>query len=246
MKIRRQKNARRVLTYFKVEFGIEAPYSVLLDATFCRAALRCQLNISEQLPKYLNSRVQCFTTQCVLNECESFGTLLYGVLKVLRQFRVEPCCHEPKTASSQWSAADCILATLQRRKRPCLAATNDHELTEKVRDLRKVPLLFVSHNAISIEKPAAMRNRNAQSEPNQSGASQSAAGNMQMTEHERKQLNALFKREFPERVKMQRIRTKLQRLKDRRKARSGPNPLSCKKKKKSEKKRESASQNPKV
>jgi rRNA-processing protein FCF1 len=38
-----------------------------------------KVNISEQLPRYLEAETKLWTTQCVLDECEAFG--MYSVLK---------------------------------------------------------------------------------------------------------------------------------------------------------------------
>ena len=74
MKVKRQKHARRILAFYKNSFGINAPYSVLIDGTFCKSALMFRINISEQLPKYLNSEAKLYTTKCILAECEALGT----------------------------------------------------------------------------------------------------------------------------------------------------------------------------
>ena len=79
MKIRRQKHVRRVLTFYKNNFDIHPPYFILVDGTFCRSALQFQVNLSEQMPKYLNSEVKFFTTRCVKEECESLGVLLFYI-----------------------------------------------------------------------------------------------------------------------------------------------------------------------
>jgi len=73
MKVKRQKHVRKILTFYRSSFGYHSPFQVLVDGTFCRAALNCKVNISEQLPKYLDAEVKLCTTQCVLAECEALG-----------------------------------------------------------------------------------------------------------------------------------------------------------------------------
>ena len=75
MKVKRQKTVRRTLLFYKNEFGVTPPYHVLVDGTFCKAALRFKVNISEQLPKYLEADVRVETTSCVLAECQYFGAI---------------------------------------------------------------------------------------------------------------------------------------------------------------------------
>jgi U3 small nucleolar RNA-associated protein 23 len=74
MKIKRYRHVQRIMTFYKSNFGFTAPYNVLIDGTFCKAALTFQVNISEQMPKYLDAEVKLYTTACVKAECKAFGT----------------------------------------------------------------------------------------------------------------------------------------------------------------------------
>jgi len=65
--------SERSLHFTEATLVIAAHFQVLVDGTFCRAALNCKVNISEQLPKYLDAEVQLCTTRCVLAECEALG-----------------------------------------------------------------------------------------------------------------------------------------------------------------------------
>lgn len=73
MKVKRQKHVRKILTFYRGYFDYRSPFQVLVDGTFCRAALNCKVSISEQLPKYLDAEVKLCTTRCVLAECEALG-----------------------------------------------------------------------------------------------------------------------------------------------------------------------------
>lgn len=68
MKIKRLKKANRVLTFYRYNYDYLSPYSVVLDGTFCQAALTNKINLREQLPKYLSETVNISVTKCVLNE----------------------------------------------------------------------------------------------------------------------------------------------------------------------------------
>ncbi|KAL5016847.1 hypothetical protein ScPMuIL_006436 [Solemya velum] len=210
MKVKRQKHVRKVIIFYRNNFGLQPPYKILIDGTFCKAALHFKLNISEQLPKYLDSEVVFYTTNCVLAECESFGTLLYGPLKVLRQFKVHPCKHK-----SPVLAYKCLLSLLKASSdKKFFLATQDQALTEKARDIPGVPLLFIAYNAITLEPP---------SELSRQVADTSVTSRTAPTEHAHSVLKQMKKEAFgePEEV-----------VKKKRKKKSGPNPLSCKKKKK--------------
>lgn len=65
MKITRQKHAKKNLGFFRNNFGVREPYQILLDGTFCQAALRGRIQLREQLPRYLMGETQLCTTRWV-------------------------------------------------------------------------------------------------------------------------------------------------------------------------------------
>jgi rRNA-processing protein FCF1 len=73
MKHKRQKQAKKVMTFYKHHFGLEPPYNVIVDASFVREALRNKVDIWTQMPHYLCATVRLFTTTCALREIEAFG-----------------------------------------------------------------------------------------------------------------------------------------------------------------------------
>lgn len=63
MKITRLKHVKKNLGFYRNNFSFREPYQVLLDGTFCQAALKNQIQIKEQLPKYLMGEVQLCSTK---------------------------------------------------------------------------------------------------------------------------------------------------------------------------------------
>ncbi|KAG8570218.1 hypothetical protein GDO81_011156 [Engystomops pustulosus] len=106
MKITRQKHAKKILSFYKNNFNIVPPYNVLVDGTFCQAALKHKIQMKEQLPKYLMGEVQLCTTRCVLKELESLGKDLYGAKIIAQKFQVRHCAH----STSPVSGTACILS----------------------------------------------------------------------------------------------------------------------------------------
>uniref|UniRef100_A0A2K5EWI5 UTP23 small subunit processome component n=1 Tax=Aotus nancymaae TaxID=37293 RepID=A0A2K5EWI5_AOTNA len=76
MKITRQKHAKKHLGFFRNNFGVREPYQILLDGTFCQAALRGRIQLREQLPRYLMGEKQLCTTRC------NSGSLLMGYILI--------------------------------------------------------------------------------------------------------------------------------------------------------------------
>ncbi|KAK3090967.1 hypothetical protein FSP39_016102 [Pinctada imbricata] len=208
MKVKRYKHIKKTLNFYKNNFGLTSPYQVLVDGTFCKAALKDKINISEQLPKYLQAEVKLSTTDCAKRECEAFGSLLYGPLKVLQQFQVTKCGHKKPVSG----AAECLRRTA--RKRPVIIiGTQDSTLKEELRGVPGQPLLFIAHNAITMETPAGTSKDSATSQADQ---------RIHPTEHAKSVLDKLKIETFGEQPVP----------KKKKKKHKGKNPLSCLKSKK--------------
>ncbi|CAL2037607.1 unnamed protein product [Caenorhabditis brenneri] len=202
MKVKRLKRANRLLTFYKYNYKFVPPFRVLVDGTFCNAALQEKLNLAEQIPKYLTEETHLMTTNCVIKELEKFGSLLYGALVIAKQFEIAECPHStPKAAS------DC-LAHLARRaasgKTKYLIATQDDELTEKLRTIVGTPIMYIKFKTVLLDNI---------SEATKSGCSRD--------ENEIKKLKEL-KKEI--------LESKNVVEKKKKKKKGGANPLSCKKK----------------
>ncbi|XP_064625480.1 rRNA-processing protein UTP23 homolog [Lineus longissimus] len=212
MKIKRNHHVHRVLTFYKNSFGFNPPYNVLIDGTFCKAALSHQVNISEQTPKYLGAEVKFYTTACVKAECKAFGTLLFGPWKILQQFEEKPCGHANPVPASK-----CLYKLLKRKKNQgkYMLATQDPELSEVIRIRPGIPLLYISHKAINLEK--------------QSNTSQEVADR---TLHQK--LEPVTQHKTIEKLKVKELGESADDSKPKKRKRKGPpgpNPLSCQKKK---------------
>ncbi len=63
------------MSFFRNNYGFHVPYQVLIDGTFCLAALEGQVRVGEQLSKYFQSELKLLTTQCVILEMEKIGNV---------------------------------------------------------------------------------------------------------------------------------------------------------------------------
>uniref|UniRef100_A0A914CCS5 rRNA-processing protein UTP23 homolog n=1 Tax=Acrobeloides nanus TaxID=290746 RepID=A0A914CCS5_9BILA len=202
MKIKRYKRAQRILTFFRYNFGYAPPFTVLLDGTFCQAALQNKVNLREQMPKYMAEETEMVTSSCVINELEKLGSDVYGALVICKQFDIAPCPHHPHR-----TAADC-LAHLARRSKKGKApkyfiATQDEQLIAKIKEMGGVPTMSVKFNGILLDKP-----------------SESSIKQADKSYDEIEKVKELKKAIIGE-----------PQIKKKKKGPKGPNPLSCKKKK---------------
>ncbi|XP_076320176.1 rRNA-processing protein UTP23 homolog [Tachypleus tridentatus] len=211
MKIKRQKRLHRNLNFYRNNFGFREPYQVLLDATFCQSALKYKVNIKEQLPNYLEGEVKLMTTSCVVTETEKLGPALFGAMLVVKQFHVRKCGHEKKPIV----ASECLYSMVKNNSDHYFIATQDPELSKKIRNVAGTPLLYMNFNAIILEKP---------SDFNVKAAEENTLEKLNASNFQSSVLDKL-KKESELGEQKERKSTK------KRKKVSGPNPLSCKKKK---------------
>lgn len=125
MKIARYKKASKTLSFYKNNFGFRTPYQILIDATFCQAALvvntpftfryfvvfdvnkrtfclghsKGQISIRDQIPKYFQAETILVTTQCIILEAEGLGAQVQGATGIVKQFLVHKCGHEKSPVS---------------------------------------------------------------------------------------------------------------------------------------------------
>ncbi|XP_054707175.1 rRNA-processing protein UTP23 homolog [Uloborus diversus] len=210
MKISRHRRVRRYLNFYKNNFQFRSPFQILIDATFCKEALQCKLNIKEQVPKYLEDpEVKLFTTPCVITEAELLGPKVFGAMLIVKQFKARKCGHEKNPIC----AADCLLSMVSDGNPDhYIIATQDREVTEKVRSMPGIPLMYVKYNAVILEKPSALNTETVEIKTQEK---------LKGSEHESAILKQLKTEVFGEQVVNKKKRKKIK----------GPNPLSCKKKK---------------
>lgn len=151
MKIKRQKAAKKTISFYKYNFNFREPFQILVDGTFCQAALKNKIQIKEQMPKYLMGEVQLCTTSCALKELETLGKELYGAKIILQRFQVRRCPH----LNSPAPATECLLSMLEgSNPHHYFVATQDHALTDGLKVIPGVPLFYIILNTIVLDKPS--------------------------------------------------------------------------------------------
>ena len=211
MKIKRQKKVQRILEFFKHNFGHFPPYQMLLDGTFAMACLKMQINIKDQMPKYIGQEVKLLTTKCAIVETEKLGPELFGATKVLKQFHVHKCGHEEEPQP----ALKCLRSMVgEGNSQRYFVVTQDSYLREKVRKIPGTPVLYLHHKALTLEKPSEINNMSVDNK------TQEKVG---ISEYQAKMIA---------RLKEKAGIIEVNSTKRKKKKKGGPNPLSCLKKKK--------------
>ncbi|KFM63719.1 rRNA-processing protein UTP23-like protein, partial [Stegodyphus mimosarum] len=128
---------------------------------------------------------------------------------IVKQFLVRKCGHE----KNPLPASDCLLSMTENGNPDhYILATQDRELSEKVRLIPGIPLLYISHNAINLEKPSVVNKETIQVKMQEK---------LKSSDYQNAVLNKLKREIFGNDDEPKRKKKKIK----------GPNPLSCKKKK---------------
>ncbi|XP_027501546.1 rRNA-processing protein UTP23 homolog [Corapipo altera] len=211
MGVTRQKHAKKIMGFYKHSFQFREPFQVLLDGTFCQAALRNKIQIREQLPGYLGGAAQLCTTRCVIKELESLGKALYGAKLIAQRFQVRNCSHHKDPVSG----STCLLSMIvDGNPHHFFIATQDQDLSNKVKKKPGVPLLFIIQNTMVLDKPS----------PKSLAFVQKLQTNQLVPEYQKQSIVELKEKEGLAKQEGEKRR--------KRKRAGGPNPLSCLKKKK--------------
>ncbi|XP_063230029.1 rRNA-processing protein UTP23 homolog [Bacillus rossius redtenbacheri] len=210
MKVKRHKRVHKYISFFCNNFGFRQPYQVLIDGTFCYAALKNKVNIRDQLPKYLEGDVKFLTTQCVVIEVENLGSAVFGAMLIVKQFGIHKCGHEKKPVPG----STCLLSMLgETNTSRYILATQDRELEVLASRVPGTPVLYLHQKTPVLQPPSDASTSFASSH------TQALFGVRQHEEETIKNLKKRFGLVEEETIK-------------KRKKKRGPNPLSCKKKKK--------------
>ncbi|XP_055379074.1 rRNA-processing protein UTP23 homolog [Condylostylus longicornis] len=208
MKIERLKKSHKTMAFYITNFNYHQPYQVLVDATFCQAALKNKVQINDQLKKYLQSELKLLTTYCCILEAESLGASLSGATQIVKKFAVHKCGHEGKPVP----ASECIYSMVKSSK--YIISTQDRDLQEKLRRLAGQAIIYLHKATPVLEQP--------------SKASKKFVNRIKM--------RSLLSKQTEQKIKVfkeiEGINKELNvtKIMNKKKKPRGPNPLSCKKK----------------
>lgn len=142
-------NARKVLSFYRVNFGYEPPYRVLLDPDMVQTSITNNLFIKNTLPNLLNATAYVVVTACVVRTLREAGeTHSSASLFAKRATRI-PCTHEGKK-----SAADCIKSRMITPfEFKLLLASNDTALIAALATTPGIPLISLINDTKLVLRP---------------------------------------------------------------------------------------------
>ncbi|NXF20731.1 UTP23 protein, partial [Rhodinocichla rosea] len=209
MGVTRQKHAKKIMGFYKHNFQFREPFQVLLDGTFCQAALRNKIQIREQLPGYLDGAAQLCTTRYGGEQRRPGG----GGLRVTCR-RLGASSDPAALPKAARTAGPAVAPLCEGGPGGSLPTRSDQELSNKVKRKPGIPLLFIIQNTMVLDKPS----------PKSLAFVQKLQTNQLVPEYQKQSIVELKEKEGLVKQEGEKRR--------KRKRAGGPNPLSCLKKKK--------------
>ncbi|XP_050526737.1 rRNA-processing protein UTP23 homolog [Daktulosphaira vitifoliae] len=217
MRLKRHQKAERNINFYCVNFGFRKPFQILVDGTFCMVSAQNRVQLREDLPKYLNGEVKLLTTQCVIIETETLGPTVRPAMHIVKSFGIHKCGHNKKPISG----ANCIISmTKDNVNTRYIVATQDKSLQNILYNIPAVPVMYFNGLSIVLKSP---------SPESLNLANQRKQSRFQLTDHESKVLTHMKSSSISVKIPSNEDSTSYPGVFKRAK---GPNPLSCKKKKK--------------
>lgn len=132
-------DAKKILTYYRVNFGLRAPYRVLCDGALIHHALTNGLYLRDALPALLGASARAVVTRCVHEELRSLGEATGAAALFAKRLNRVPCTH----GDTRIPAAECVLAAVRGGGAGLCVATNDGALLRGVREVPGVPVVRI-------------------------------------------------------------------------------------------------------
>ncbi|KAJ0551259.1 putative rRNA-processing protein Fcf1/Utp23 [Helianthus annuus] len=237
MRLKKQKRHRRSVRFFTTCYGFRSPFKILCDGTFIHHLLVNRITPADTaISNILGAPVKMFTTRCVLAELKSLGEAYSESLNVARDLAPARCDHEKRK-----SAVDCLSDVIgESNSEHFFVATQDVDLRRKFQEIPAVPVMFALRNALFLEPPSQSQQQFAKAAEEERSRLNELEIKMLSNKRKRsletdEQADEAFPNETIVDLKKN-VSTRKTDVKDKvqfkRKKAKGPNPLSCKKKKK--------------
>lgn len=144
-------NARKVLSYYSVNFGISAPYQVLCDGPTIFQSMRKDIFLKHALITLLGGTAYPVVTDCIVKELRALGEDFSNASIFAKRATRVPCAHQDDV-----SASECIMARLRvPLEKKLFCATNDAELLAKISRTPGIPIVtIVNETKLALRSPS--------------------------------------------------------------------------------------------
>ena len=94
MRIKKAKQFRKKLQWYKIHHELHPPYKILVDGNFFKPCVDRQFDLKYKVEKLSGGKVWVSTTSCVINELNQLGEDFRELLNAARRLKKEKCVHK--------------------------------------------------------------------------------------------------------------------------------------------------------
>lgn len=169
MRVTRAKFFRKYLKFYKLVFGIESPFDIILDGNFIHAAIKSKVDIKERLSKMLQlvygEEIKLYILKSVLNELELVGNKVVAALEFAKKY----CTivddsntfsipdHTPAQRVKIFFDKlhkERLLNSKTSKSKKYIMASQDKDLRQLLANVPGVPLIYLNKVTMVLEPPS--------------------------------------------------------------------------------------------
>lgn len=158
MKLKKARNSRRRLSFYRAAYGFKPPFSVLVDGTAVVTSLNLKVSLEDELPKLLGGKVRLLVPKAVVSELRAFGPRFQEAERLACTFR--PL--EEDAASTQTAAETLLGKVGDGNPDRLMVLTEDGGLQRELARVPGVPLLRFARERLVLEAPTERTCRDAE------------------------------------------------------------------------------------
>ncbi|TMW94182.1 hypothetical protein EJD97_010650, partial [Solanum chilense] len=169
-RVKKQKQHKKALKFYKTCFGFREPFKILCDGTLVCTLVVKDIPLKTALENSLGARVELFTTRCLLAELEFVllsktleAESLLPISKALEA--AKSLCTVARCGHKTWKRAeDCITEVIgQKNSQNFVVATEDGHLRGRLRKIPRVPLISAVGEKLFLGEPSRSQYQFAES-----------------------------------------------------------------------------------
>ena len=161
MRFHRSKLTRKYLKFYRIVFGINEPYDVLLDGNFIFSCLKYKVDLRDRLARLLQvqeNQVRLYVTRSVIEELQLAGNKASDVLEFAQKFCV--VIEDGGASNSKMPTVNRLLTTLEsHNKRKYIIASQDKELRVAISKIPGIPTIYFNKVIMLMESPSETSKR---------------------------------------------------------------------------------------
>ncbi|GJP46041.1 hypothetical protein CLOM_g5382 [Closterium sp. NIES-68] len=155
MRVKRQREVRRHVRFYRTCCGFREPFKVVCDGTFLHHVTRLKLSPpAASLPKLLGFPTRVHITRCILAELQRLGDGFKDTRFAARQLEIAKCNHE---ANQSVTASECIQHLVTGgNQQHFFVASQDIEFKKLLKKVPAVPIISANGTSICLEPPSPL------------------------------------------------------------------------------------------